>query len=196
MSSDKKRLDWASPADEQDTFGSQSPYAAPSAPYLATPYNNNTQPLPPTAPPESSIPFAIPVDAPPMYTKDPVSKPPAPQTGRPPQELPPSSILHLPQQPYQYQPPQPQPQYQPPPHPPQGNVTYLPPQGSPPPLQRQPQGDQYQPLLAPQHPQPQQYYPNAINYGATPNPNNGCYPVPRGPPNDRYDSDDDRRIRR
>ncbi|KAF8984325.1 hypothetical protein BGZ46_008304 [Entomortierella lignicola] len=191
MSFDKKKLppqaDWAS---EQETFGSQSPYASTaSVPYAS-------EPLPPTAPTGPSAPYPVPADAPPMYTEDPIIKPSAPLSPRHPQGFPTSSTPYLPQQqpqPQQHQYQQPPPsQYQPPIPPPQVNHAYHPPQGPPP--SQQPQYQQHMPV--PQHNQPQQYHPSAINYGATANPNTRYYPAPRGPPNDSCSSDEERPIRR
>ncbi|KAG0313013.1 hypothetical protein BGZ99_009150 [Dissophora globulifera] len=178
MSSDKKNLslvDWASPSDEQLTFGSQSPYASSGSVHPAAPYDlgagSDAAGLSPTAPsaPEESL--LIPADAPPMYTKDPslpIQELPTPQQRAPqaPQQLRPVPVSQpvqqarsphqaLPQDLQQGQPYSPQQQYYP---------------------------QSHQPLLQQQqHPT---YHPSAgvpVNYGATPSlPYEGSV-VPRGP---------------
>ncbi|KAG0307915.1 hypothetical protein BGZ98_009481 [Dissophora globulifera] len=178
MSSDKKNLslvDWASPSDEQLTFGSQSPYASSGSVHPVAPYDlgagSDAAGLSPTAPsaPEESL--LIPADAPPMYTKDPSlptqelptpqqRAPQAPQQQRPvpvsqPVQQARSPHQALPQELQQGQPYSPQQQYYP---------------------------QSHQPLLQQQqHPT---YHPGVgvpVNYGATPSlPYEGNV-VPRGP---------------
>ncbi|KAF9431499.1 hypothetical protein BGZ76_000231 [Entomortierella beljakovae] len=200
MSYDKKKSDWATLSDEQNTFGNQSPFANTSS----APYHDINQPIIPSAPGASGAPsapgapFAIPDDAPPMYTKDapldspiqnevysprgmPTPSPRNPQQNSQPQLEPVNQLAPQSSIPQSPQPQNQQHQYQPPTQPP-------PPQSGPPAV----------PVQLPSHnPQqyPQQYYPAPVNYGAAPN--NGYYPVPRHHDSSSdSDHDDARPLRR
>ncbi|KAF9913553.1 hypothetical protein BX616_009892 [Lobosporangium transversale] len=109
MSKDKKNssshVDWETPSDEQQTFGSQSPYA-----FTASIPDSNVHQPSPIAP---QVPYQIPTDAPPMYSKDPFPGPPALISPTVPSAPPgPTSVGRHPQQ------------FTPTPDPPRSNLPY------------------------------------------------------------------------
>ncbi|KAG0049558.1 hypothetical protein BGZ83_005597 [Gryganskiella cystojenkinii] len=218
---DKKQplgSDWGAPVDEQQTFGSQAPYANnPSssssaavhednivddddaAPFLPHPQQDNLGQIPSFQPSleRPSVPMHLPMDAPPMYTpKATVATPQPPQppvssvAPRHPQERYPASPAapSVPQGPQQY------PYQQAPPAPPANGT----PHAAQPLLHHQPPLPQQPPTQQPYQPYDQQS-PVPVNYGAinTPYPNTAYVPVPRGPPrHDDSDSEEEVPIRR